>query len=496
MAMARRCKFLALLGLWACGVVQAEVTKVEPSVSANLTVTDNARLNGNRDSDVMLSLRPRLTVEHRSGRASARFDYALDGVVHTDSGMGSRSVNTLNATGTLEALENFLFVDARAAVSGENLSVFAPLAIDNLTSSPNRGETRSFGVSPYIRGQFGRDASYSLRVDWSSLSTDSQRVQRSGNTRITGSVGSGIGETRFGWSVSADSSVNHYPEREDLRNELLRARLSYAPLPQATIFATVGREGYNYVEGESSRRVQGGGFSVGLGPRTQIAAERESRFFGHSASARISHRLPLAAGSIEYKRDLSSSNQEVFSAGEGNLLQTLFDLYASRIPDPMQRLTTVLDFMARTGMPLFLTRPFAFYTQQPFIDRRLQATLAWTGARNTIGVSGYRSRREAVATGFSLIDDFSFGRVIDNRGVALDWRHALTPLASLNLTLTQSHARAVDGVANTRNRSLLTGVQMPLSGKSTGFVSLRLNRGDGTSEYRENALLAGVRMTF
>lgn len=496
MAMARRCKVaLACVALAVSSLVGAEVSRVEPSVSVDVAYTDNARLSRDHESDLMLQVRPRLLVEHRSARMNARVDYAIDGTTHSD-GSGSRSVNSLNAVGTLEAVQNFLFVDARAAVSGENFSVFAPLAVDNLTSSSNRGEVRSFGLSPYLRGQFGRDASYSLRIDWSTLSADRAEFQRSSTRRINGSVGSGIEGSRFSWLLSGDSNVNQYPEREDLRNEVMRARLTYAPVPQASVFATVGREGYNYVQGESSRRVQGGGFSAAIGPRTQISAERESRFFGSYVAARVSHRLPLVAASIDYSRDLSSSNQQVFSAGQGNLLQTLFDMYATRIPDPIERLNTVFDFMARNGLPLFLTRPFAFYTQQPFVDRRLQGTLAWTGARNTIGLSAYRSEREALVTGFSLIDDFSFGRHIDTRGAALDWRHSLTPLATVNLTLTQSRAKALDGAANVRNRSAIAGVQLPLTNKTNAFATLRHNRGEGTTEYRENAALAGVRVTF
>ncbi|MEY3200929.1 MAG: hypothetical protein RIR70_479 [Pseudomonadota bacterium] len=472
----------------------AEVSRVTPSVSFDLAYTDNATLSRAKESDLIFSVRPRLEVEHRGARLNGRVDYAIDGLALGDS--NTRSVNSLNAFGALEAIENFLFIDARARISGENFSVFAPIAVDNLTRSNNRSEVRSYGLSPNLRGRFAATGSYDLRLDWSTLDADREGFGKSSNTRLTGSVQNAIGMSRFFWGLTASASVNNYPDRDDLRNDILRARLTWQPRSDASVYGTLGREHYNYVEGESSRRVQGGGFALGLGPRTQISGERESRFFGHSTALRFAHRWPRVATSIDYSRDLSSSNQQVFSAGQGNLLATLFDLYASRIPDPIERLTTVLDFMARTGLPLFLTRPFAFYTQQPFTDRRLQGVIAWTGARNTVGLSAYRSTRAALATGFPLIDDFSFGRHIQTRGGALDWRHSLSPLATLNLTLGVSRAMALDGTANTRNRSAVAGLQFPLTTKSNAFVSLRHSVGDGTTDYRENAAVAGLRLSF
>lgn len=486
-----------LLCLGLPGLAFGQMSRNEVSVAAELTYTDNARLSrDDKVSDFILEVRPRVVLERQRGRLSGRMDYAMDGVAHTRERVDSRVFNTFAGTGRLEAIENFFFVDARASVSGENVSVFAPLALSNVTGSNNRREVRSVSVSPFIQSVVGNALSYSLRMNWSMLDSDADNVARTGNTRVTGALSQAVPGARWSWALTVDSSVNHYRDRDDLYNEVARARLQYSPVPSATVFGTVGRERYNYVQGESSRGMSGAGVSWSPGARTSMSFERESRFFGTYRAARVAHRTPLAAMSLEYSRDLTSSVQEIFAARDGNLVQTLFDLYPMRIPDPLARFSAVVDFLDKTGLPPFLTRPFAYYTQQPYTNRRVQGTLVWTGARNSVGVSAYRQRREALATGFALIDDFAFGRVVEGRGQALDWRLFLTPRATLNVTLNQTRNRAIDGIANALNRSAIVGLQMPVSGRTDVFATARHNRGEGFSVYRESALMTGLRTTF
>src|SRR5258708_6168305 len=71
--------------------------------------------------------------------------------------------NVLHAFGSLEAVEKFLFVDVNGNISENFISLFRAQPAEITSVTPNRTETRTYGISPYLIGQAGSAFSYELR---------------------------------------------------------------------------------------------------------------------------------------------------------------------------------------------------------------------------------------------------------------------------------------------------------------------------------------------
>ena len=68
-------------------------------------------------------------------------------------------------------VDNLFFLDGRAAISQQNISLSGPQAADNVNVTGNRTEVKTYSVSPYLRHSFGNFASSELRYTHSGVST-------------------------------------------------------------------------------------------------------------------------------------------------------------------------------------------------------------------------------------------------------------------------------------------------------------------------------------
>jgi uncharacterized protein (PEP-CTERM system associated) len=75
--------------------------------------------------------------------------------------------------GTLEAVEDWLFVDASATISQQYISAFGAVSPSNANIDRNRTETFYYSLSPYIRGRLLSSAEYLLRYSVSGTNPDS-----------------------------------------------------------------------------------------------------------------------------------------------------------------------------------------------------------------------------------------------------------------------------------------------------------------------------------
>ena len=64
---------------------------------------------------------------------------------------------TVNLTGTLEAIEKFAYLEARANVSQTFISPFGAQPADLVNATQNRYTQQTYEVSPYIQGRPGLD---------------------------------------------------------------------------------------------------------------------------------------------------------------------------------------------------------------------------------------------------------------------------------------------------------------------------------------------------
>src|SRR5947209_1234091 len=136
---------------------------VTTDIALRETYTDNVALTSPPESDLVTQVTPRLRASGRGARFLADVNYAPT-VVHYDRRTESDGIfNSLGAFGRVEALERFFFVEGNASVGQSFISPLGPRPTDFSTITNNRIETRTVGLSPYIRGQTAEQLSYELR---------------------------------------------------------------------------------------------------------------------------------------------------------------------------------------------------------------------------------------------------------------------------------------------------------------------------------------------
>jgi uncharacterized protein (PEP-CTERM system associated) len=484
------------------GVVQAESWKISPSVSVQGTLTDNVNLapNDRKRSDLIMNVAPGIRVDGFGARASLQLDYRMNNLLYASESSRNNTQHFLSALGSLEAVENWLFVDARASISQQAITPFAarPTNVENVNA--NRAETYTYGLSPYVRGRFGSTADYLLRYNWTATETKGNVVRDFGVSEWVGNVKGGTAFVDLGWAVDASMQNYYVSQGRDTEASRLRGSLIYRLVPEIRLTATAGREANNYLSLEKRyKSTYGGGVDWSPTERTVVSAFRERRFFGDGHDYSFRHRTPLTAWSYSDRKDVSSLPNQLATAGAGTAFDLLFNALASRIPDPVARRQEVERQLLLGGIPPDLALVTTFLTTQVFVDRTRQASLALLGVNNTVTLTGTDTDRQVLGTGIDTLESFASTPSVRQRGVSADWSHRLSPLSSLSvlgswlrstgsgLTTLQSTQKAV--------RMLLSFQLSPQTFASVGARRVQFDSNTG-SDYSENALTGSLFVTF
>jgi uncharacterized protein (PEP-CTERM system associated) len=479
---------------------------VIPDITLRETYTDNAFLaSAPGRHDFVTQVTPGIRVDGRSPRLTANLSYAPTALFYAHNSSANNIANRLNAFGRLEAVEKFFYVEANGNISQNYISPFAAQPNDLITITPNRVETRTFGVSPYVRGQFHGEVNYELRNRNTWTSTNNSALGNFHTTQWAARVASPV--RRFGWTVEYDNTDIRYdvtPLRLDQESRLYRGRLHFQPDIGLRLSAIAGREQNNYIVQEKrSYRIYGAGLSWKPGPRTAADLEWERRYFGPSGFARLNHRTRLTAWNVSYSRNASTFQQELLRLPPGNTAALLDAIFAARIPDPNERRTAVEQFTRANGTPPFLANSLAFYTPRIFLREALDASFGILGTRNSITFSAFRSESTSLSSdaGTSLSDAFLTASKIGQRGFSVRADHKLTPFTSVGASGTRSLSRQEQPAGpDVRNDYATLTLNHTVSPKTTTFAGVSVTRfvsnAGSVAAQNANTAFAGLNHRF
>ena len=462
---------------------------VAPDITVRETYTDNVFVGSStRESDFVTQATPGLTINGAGRRFRANFRYNPSVLLYAHNSSENNVANNLLGQGTLEAVERFLFVDANAAVGQGFVSPLAPQPTDIVNVTANRTETRTFGISPYIRSQFGRAFTYELRNRNTWTRTDSSALADVRTSAWSASAASPTAQTRLlGWALTYQQNRTSYTtvERPDFESKLFRAQIFVQPTAELRLNANAGRESNNYaLQKEQSYNIGGFGARWQPGPRTSAEAQYESRFFGPYRLLRFDHRTRLTAWNVTYSRDASTFQQQLLTLPPGNTAALLDAIFAARIADPVQRQAAVEQFLHATGTPACLANSLAFYTQEIFRQERLEGSLGVLGKRNTITFSAFRARSTRISSGVGtdLPDAFTPGSRITQTGFGANASHSITPFTTLGASVRRNLSRQEEpGATTSRNDFYAATLNHSLSPKTTTFAGLSYTHFDSSS---------------
>jgi len=470
---------------------------IEPSITLRHTATNNARLDATQLNDQITELSPGLRVVANTARIQGFADYSLR-LAHYAKGTASDQVwHNLNARGTVEAVQNAVFIDVSGAAGLQPISAFGAPGVDS-PANPNLTQTTSFRISPYLRGTLGDAADYELRysLQEDQSDADNRADVRQRNWRFF--IGSQTVGQLWGWTLDASDDTADFSNGRSIETTSLRGRLIYYISPQFQFFGTGGVESTNQVTPtRESRNIWGGGFDWRPSVRSRISMERENRYFGESHNVLLEYRTARTLWSYVDRKNINTGLGDRSLATIGSLYDLLDNIYARIESNSIRRSQLVLQEIERRGVPAN-TQVFPDYlTSSSTVQRLQQLSLALLGQRSTVTVAVSRSDSRALDGLLRLGDDFDVNTRIRQRGWHLTAGHRLTPNASVNASLSDVRSLGSAPGQETRVRSFALGWDALVARRTSVGIQLRRSLlNGGARDYSESAITGFITHRF
>lgn len=478
--------------------------RIVPSISTDLTYTDNVRLvNSNKQSDLVTRLAPGILVEGRGGHVTGSFDFRWQQYAYLNDSQRNNQQKSLKANGKVELIDQWLYVDGAGSISQQPVSAFGTQVANNDLLNSNRTEASSYQWSPYIQGRLWNAADYTLRFTGSRTKSDQGELSvGSGNTSRawSGRLAGDTSLTSLGWSVDFQRQQQNRSTARDTESKRVTGSLQYMVDPQVRLRGTLGRESDDYGSTQSqSRTVRGLGVEWAPTERTNISLNKEKRSFGDSYNASFKHRTALTAWMFSQSRNINTPSDQNFTT-----LSSAFDLLnlqlTSSIPDPITRAQQVNLLLQQAGIPPDAQAFGSIVTSRIYIARRREASFILTGSTNIVTLSADRSDNQSLGTGGSIADDFTLSPNIQQSGFTTSWAHKLSPDTAVTLNGRRSRNTGSASNLDTRVNSLSLLLTTKLGPKTSATVGLRRTHSDSESatanSYDEQALTGSLFVTF
>lgn len=473
---------------------------IVPRIGITETLTDNINLSStNKQGDLVSQISPGLHIDARTVRLKMYFDYSFNGLVYARESGNNQIQNNLNTFGTLEAIDNWMFVDFRGQIAQQTISPFGVQSPSNAYINSNTTESSSYSVSPYIKGQLIGSADYFLRYNQSYTNSG---YSGASNINLSQWLGQIKGNTTFqnlNWSIDGSQQNSDYSQGRDYEDQRIRAMLIYKLFPEFRISLSGGYESNNYMslnmEGQTTN---GYGFDWTPTQRTQVSGFQERRFFGNAHNFVFSHRFPLSSIRYTDVRDLAFLPGQFGQTGQGTIYDLYFNQFATLIPDPVARAAFVTGLLNQAGIAPNAQAVNDYLTNRPQVRRTQQLTLVLFGSRNSITFLASRSENQAVTLDGGLNGTISQDSRVEQQGYTINFSHRLNELTGLNALVSRQESQS--GTTNAFDTTLTTyqiGATRRLGAKTTGGLAVRHNKfNSNTSPYDESALIATLVMSF
>lgn len=500
---ARRGTRLRLAGaLFATASAQAlaQSTVIEPGIEARFVATTNANAGvtgADPQRDVILEVRPNLYLRSRGAGLTVDGSVGLTASHYQQGAQRSRILPDGRLDLNAAIVERTLFVDAGFSSFRTSINPFGP---QSEFGSTNTSSTSVYRLSPYLERSFTPTLSALARTDVQAThgfgdeaATSAARNSRTlRNTARLEQRPLPVGaKAEFTSEKTTYSSSGVTP----LDTRTARVMLTAAPTTDLEIGIFTGKERTATPFETRSDPARGGFFDWRPTSRTSLTAEFGKRYFGNDWDASFRHRRPGFAIALASSRTLTSSPLQTTGEALPGLLDSML---TTRIPNVDDRAAAVRDLINSLGLPSGTLQGIELFAQQALIEQRNSASLAWNNQRNTLSLTGFYTRNEALPTALLAGLDAGQSR---QYGAQLDFARRLDAEWSGNLGAARSQ---LYGLGNTLGAvSKQTTFRLDLiynsSRRSAVTLGLRRNLFDSSvplDSSNETAAFAGVRMRF
>lgn len=479
--------------------VPKRALSIVPRVSITETLTDNVRLSSvDQQAELITEISPGIRINVEGARLKSYFDYTLSKVLYAQNSSPNRTQNALNTFGTLEAVDNFAFVDFSGAISQQAISAFGTQSSGNASINANQTEVSSYRLSPYLRGRLGSMASYDAR--YSRAVTHSGAVAGSDVTTVDGvaRVGGSSAFRNLGWSADVSRQRIDYSAGRPTEADRWSLGLSYTVTPQLNVFANAGSEANNYTSfDKQSYGTSGVGLNWSPSETTKLSASRDYRSFGDTHRLRVEHRTARTAWIFTDSKDVSATPSQTGIASLGAVYDLLYSQFASIEPDPVSRAQLVNAYLQANGISPNATVISSFLTSAVSLQRRQDLSFALLGVRDTVTFIATRSESSRLDTLSTGVDDLTMSSLVRQRGFSVNYAHRLTPDYSLGILASQQDTSGVSSLQDTTLRLFSVNVTGKVG--RTAFASVGARRAissGNTVSYTETAVTGNLNVQF
>ena len=472
---------------------------IVPRVSITETWTDNVRLSTSDPQHELISeLSPGLRIAKDGGHLSGYFDYALSEIAYGNGSSPHRTQQALNTFGTLEALDNWAFLEFSGGISQQSISAFGTPLLDKNNLNPNQTEVATFRVSPSVRGRVGDWMNYEAR--WSRAATNSDGATGADVT-VDDSLLRATGDSPFrglGWSAQTSRQHADYSSGRVTDADRWSVGLSYAMTPQFRAYVNVGKEFNNYTSLDKQQYdTHGVGVNWSVSDATTLAAQIDNQFFGDGHTVSFEHRTPRTVWRYTDTKGVSVTPSQAGVGSLGSIYDLLYAQFASLEPNPVSRAQLVNSFLQLNSISPSAVVTSGFLTSAVSLQRRQDLAFALLGVRDTVTFMATRSENTRLDTLSTAFDDLSNSSMVMQRGFSVSYAHRLTSDYSLAVLAAQQNTVGTQSAQEATVQSFNVNLTGRVGQKTFASVAVRRVLSNGSvAPYSETALTLNLNLQF
>jgi len=498
----RRWRLLVVMLALPAGVRSADWT-VMPSLRLRESYSDNARLAAHNQAvgEWTSELSPGIVALTHGPRLALALDYTLQSL-HS-SREAERRNQQLDAGAQLTAVPDWLYLDARAGISQQNISAFGPQQLDTTQASANATTVRTLAFSPSLRHDFSGLASVLARLDRTSVSSSHLLRVRGSNALLE--LSGDRGANTWNWDLRLDRQQVDDARLPRSTLEDAALTLSYPLRRSLSLSATTGYERNDYQTlGDQPR---GRYWSTGVrwqpSPRTDVSASIGRHYYGATYGLDASLRQRHMLWSLNYSEDITSTNGQFLSVAPSAMSDFLFQLWETRIPDPVIRRGAIQAFIALSQL-LGPTGNVNYFSHRYYLQKQWRLATLYSGSKATWSLGLSSTTRTAQSS--SAIDS---ALLIGPTDIALQDRTRQTTLqagaswrlngrSQLNLSASTGRVESLSSGRQDRNSALVLSLTRQIGSRINLSADVRHSRhgSNAGGNYRENGASASLSIQF
>lgn len=482
----------------------AEGWRVNTAVSTRALVSDNVNFSAVApSSDALVEVNPSVRVTRRSPRLNLDAAYTPKYRHYVDDTFDARLVHDFNGSARFEAIDDFLFLDARAVSAQLNQSVFNAVPTDTTLAQNQLSRTRTYSFTPSLMGTMKLGDVATWRSSYNTIRSETSggvAARTLTSETFNGSLTSA--PARFGWKVDVLTSRTESDATRATDRKRITGSLLYRHDASANFALRYGYEDTNF-SNQRNGATYGAGVNWTPGPRTTLRADFDQRPYARTSLVSLSHRLPQIALTASYNRNLTNRAEQILSqSGTTDLYQTLalIEPFASE-QDPAVREQMIEAYLRANGLSRYVVGLTPVLSDRQFLQTRWQLSATRTGPRNTLSLSVFQTENDSGIGSLGPVvagDDFASSRVIRQRGWTASYSHRIGSVSSLSFSLTSSKSEGRTMQTLSSDRDVLNATwSTQFSPLTTGSIGLRMTRATvATGDVDENAVIATLSTRF